>query len=129
MEQVEAGLVGGEHRPGYGHATEWTDGQPAVGLPAPGATPVLELDDLAGRLRDEGLDGVLVGQIVTAPDGVEGVEVDAVVVPEGRPRPSLRRDRVAPHRVDLGDQGDAQAVGDRSEERRVGKECRSRWSP
>ena len=109
---MKAGLVSGEHRPVHAHAAEGTNGQTAVRLAAPWAPPVLELDDLAGSLGHERLHRVLVGQIVASADGVEGVEVRAVVLPEGGRGPSLRRDRMAPHRVHLGDECDAQAVGD-----------------
>src|SRR5207249_1073147 len=88
------------------------DGQPAIGLPAPRAAPVLELDDLPGRLGDEGLDGVLVGQVVAAPDGVERVEVGAVVFAEGCASAAFGGDGVTAHRVDLGYEGDAQPVRD-----------------
>ena len=43
----------------------------------------------------------------------------------------LRKSGLEPDRIDLMIAGDLlnQCVGSRSEERRVGKECRSRWSP
>src|ERR1017187_408466 len=54
----------------------------------------------------------------------------------GRPAPfgSTKRRRGASTRPEIGDDGDYKltnplAGGSRSEERRVGKECRSRWSP
>src|SRR5207245_8810674 len=84
---------------------------PAVRFPAPRAPPVLELDDLAGGFGHERLYGVLVGQVVAAADGVEGVEIGAVLIGQGRPGAALGRHRVAPHRVNLGDQGDGEVVG------------------
>ena len=42
---------------------------------------MLELQQLLGRLVDEGLDRVLVAQPVAAGDGVVGVLVEAVVGP------------------------------------------------
>ncbi len=45
------------------------------------SVPVLEQDDLAGAPGHEGLHGVLVGQVVAAPDRVERMEVQAVILP------------------------------------------------
>src|SRR3712207_9346327 len=46
---------------------------------------------------------------------------------KGAPRRGVRA--VAPHVLAVGDPVVAIAAEPRSEERRVGKECRSRWSP
>jgi len=48
---------------------------------------MLESNDLARRLGDERLHGVLVRQIVASPDRVEGVELEAVVLSEDGCRP------------------------------------------
>ena len=79
VEHVEAGLVGGEPGARLLHAAEGPHGDVAVGLAAPGAAPVLQLDQLLRRFLDESLDGVLIAQPVAAGDGVVGVLVEAVV--------------------------------------------------
>jgi hypothetical protein len=72
------------------------------------------------RLLDERLDGVLVAQPVAAGDGVVGVLVERVVRTDDAGRAALGRDRVAAHRVDLGDDGDAEArIGFRDRDRRA----------
>src|SRR5207245_4642187 len=76
VEHVEAALIGGEAGPPGGHAAKGPHRDVAVGLAAPRAAPVLELDDLERRLADEDLDHVLVGQVVAALDGVEGVAIE-----------------------------------------------------
>ena len=80
VQHVEAGLVGGEPGAHLLHAAERPDRDVPVGLPAPRAAPVLELQELARRLLDEGLDGVLVAEPVAARDGVVDVLLVAVVV-------------------------------------------------
>ena len=50
VQHVEAGLVGGEPGAHLLHAAEGADRDLAVGLPAPRAAPVLELQQLARRL-------------------------------------------------------------------------------
>ena len=70
VQHVEAGLVGREPGALLLHAAERTDRDVAVRLPAPGAAPVLELQQLAGSLVDERLDGVLVAEPVAARDRV-----------------------------------------------------------
>jgi len=112
VQQVEPGLVCGEDRAVDAHPPEGPDGEAPVGLPAPGAPPVFDLDDLLRSFRHERLHGVLVGEIVAPPDGVERVEVQAIVGPEGRSGATLRGNRVAPHGIDLRHQGDAELRGD-----------------
>ena len=108
VEHVEAGLVGGEPRAHLLHAAERAHGDAAVRLAAPRAAPVLQPEQLLGGFLDEGLDGVLVAQPVAAGDGVVGVFVEAVVRADHGRGAALGRDRVAAHRVDLGDDGDAE---------------------
>src|SRR5713226_4669651 len=59
VEHVEAGLVGGEPGSLLLHSAEGSNGDVSVGVPAPGAAPMLEPQHLLGSLPDEGLHGVL----------------------------------------------------------------------
>src|SRR5581483_8099876 len=61
VEQVEAGLVGGEAGAPGGHAAEGAGADAAIGVAAPGTAPALELDELARCLAHEKLDGILIG--------------------------------------------------------------------
>src|SRR5262249_8201661 len=97
-----------EPRPHLLHAAERPDGDAAVGFAAPGAAPVFEAKQLFRGLLDEGLDGVLVAQPVAAGDGVIGVFVAAVIRRADAGRPPPGGDGVAAHRVDLGDDRDAE---------------------
>ena len=83
----------------------------AVLGPREDRAPVLELVDVAGRVVAEGLDGVLVAEVVGALDGVECVLLGVVLggVPERRVDAALGRAGVAPGRMDLGDDGDVDA--------------------
>ena len=111
VEHVEAGLVSREHGAVDAHAAKGADGDRSVGLPAPGAAPVLELDQLVGRFVGKVFDDILIGNVVAALDGVEGMELDAVAgVPadDGGGAP-LSGHGMAAHRIDLGDEGDAAA--------------------
>ena len=60
VEHVEADLVRGERRSLHAHTAERPHGDATVRLTAPGASPVLHLDDLGGGPPHEELDGVLV---------------------------------------------------------------------
>ena len=108
VEEVEAGLVCRVPRALELHPPEWPDRDVAVGLAAPGTAPALEPDHLLRRLRHERLDGVLVAQPVSAADGVVGVRLQAILRLHDRGRPALGHNRVAAHRIDLGDDADAQ---------------------
>ena len=108
VQHVKARLVGGEAGAPGGHAAEGPHADTAVRFPAPGAAPVLHLDHLERRLPHEHLDHVLVGQVVAALDGVEGVPVEAVGLPKHGRAAALGGDRVAAHGIDLGDHRHAQ---------------------
>ena len=63
---------------------------------------MLQLDQLLGTGVDEQLNGVLVGQVIAAPNGVESMEVEIVILPHHGRRSTLRRDGMAAHGIDLG---------------------------
>ena len=108
MEHVEAGLVGGEPGALDLHAAERPDRHMPVGIAAPGAAPVLQLNHLADGFLDKNLNRVLIGKPVGARDGVLGVIIETVVGLDDGGGSSLGRDGVAPHRVNLGDNADRQ---------------------
>src|SRR2546426_6950804 len=62
---------------------------------------------------------------------VTGVQTCALPISFGPrlDRPIEAHHRVAVHLTDARDRIEAEPARERSEERRVGKECRSRWSP
>src|SRR6266545_2866281 len=105
VEDVESDLVRREDGALDGHPAERPLAHAPVGIAGPRAAPMLEPDDLLRTLRDEELDSVLVREEVGAFDRVRRVELEGVVVPHHRGGPALRRDGVAPHRVDLRDEG------------------------
>jgi len=78
----------------------------AVFLAAPGAAPVFELEKFLGSFLDEGFDGVLIAEPVAAGDGVVGVFVERVVGFDDAGGAAFCGDGVAPHGIDLGDDGD-----------------------
>ena len=110
VQHMEAGFIGREEGAPGGHAAERTHCNVPVGLAVPRAAPVLHLDQLRGGLGHERLDHVLVRQVVAALDGVESVPVQGVTGAQRGRCAALRRDRVAAHGIDLGDQGHPQAV-------------------
>src|SRR5215204_7640188 len=69
--------------------------------------------DILAALRRRGVPAV----------GLSGVDGNMVAAERRPPRDVLNRETGESKRIDFGH------VGDGSEERRVGKECRSRWSP
>src|SRR5206468_1929461 len=71
---------------------------------------VLEAKQLLRRFLDEGFDRVLIAQPVAAGNGVVGVLVEAVVRTNHGRRAAFGRHRVAAHRIDLGDDGNSEAV-------------------
>jgi hypothetical protein len=73
VQHVETGLVGGEAGSPRCHAAERTGRYLAVWVTGPGTSPVLHLDQLDRGLAHEGLDDVLVREVVRALDRVEGM--------------------------------------------------------
>ena len=108
VQHVEAGFVGGKPRAHLFHAAESADGDVSVGLAAPRAAPMLEAQQFFGGFLDEGLHGVLVAEPVAAGNGVVGVLVETVTRFNDTRCAAFRRNRVAPHGVDLGDHGDVE---------------------
>src|ERR1051325_1502937 len=102
MEHVEAALVGSKAGAPGGHAAEGPGRDLAVRVTAPRAAPMLHLDDLDRRFANEGLDDVLVGQVVGALDGVEGVALVRVFGPQRRRSAAFGRHGMAAHRVAFG---------------------------
>ena len=102
-----AGDVGGVGGSRFACGPEWPLCDPPVLGAREDGAPVLELIDVARRLRAEDLDRILVTQVVGALDGVEGVLLRIVVgrVSERRVDAAFGRPRVASHRMDLGDNG------------------------
>jgi hypothetical protein len=77
---------------------------------------MLEAEQLLRRFLHEGLDGILIAEPVAASNRVERVFVEAVVGSYRTCRTPLGGDRVAPHRVHLGHDGDVESwieFGDR----------------
>ena len=80
----------------------------AVGLAAPGASPVLELQHLARRFPHEGFHRVLIAKPVAPGDGVVGVRVQAVAGLDDRSGAALGGDGVTAHGIYLRDHRHAQ---------------------
>ena len=108
VQDVEAGLVGGEPGAGDLHPAETAHVGLAIRFTAPGATPVLQLDHLVGGVVDEVLDYVLLTQPVTTGDGVVEVVFQGVVITDDACGATFGGHCVAAHRIDLGNQGDFQ---------------------
>ena len=70
MQHVEAGLVGGEPRPLHRHPPKRAHGHVAFRLPTPGATPVLQSQQLVRGFVDEHFHGILVAKPVGTGNGV-----------------------------------------------------------
>jgi len=69
---------------------------------------VLQLDHLFGRVVDEVFHYVLLAQPVTTGDGVVEVVFEGVVITDDTGGAAFGSNRVAAHRVNLGNQGDVQ---------------------
>ena len=109
VQHVETGLVSGEPGALDLHSAEGAHRNAALWLPAPGTTPVLQLQHLAGRFFDKCLHRVLIAHPVAAGDGVVGVLIQAVVGFDDGGGTALGRDGVAPHGIHFGDYGRAKA--------------------
>ena len=108
MQHVEARLVGGVPGAFDLHSAERPDRDVPRVLPAPGAAPVLQLDELARGLVDEDFDGVLISQPVGAADGVVDVVFAGVVGLDDGGHAPLGGHGVAAHGVDLGHQANGE---------------------
>ena len=104
VQHVEAGLVGGKPGPRNLHPTEGANVHLAIGLAAPRATPVFELDQLFGTVFDKVLYDVLLTEPVPAGDGIVKVVFQAVVITNDTGGSTFGGHRVATHRIDLGNQ-------------------------
>jgi hypothetical protein len=69
---------------------------------------MFELQKFLGSFLDEGFDGVLIAEPVAAGDGVVSVLVERVVGFDDAGGAAFGGDSVAPHGIDLGDDGDFQ---------------------
>ena len=106
VQHVEAGLIRGKPGALDLHAAERPHRHLAVRLPAPGAAPVLHMDQFQGGGVDEQLDRVLVAEPVPTRHGVVEMVVEAVVILDHARSSALGGNRVAAHGIDLGDQRD-----------------------
>src|SRR5262245_58803713 len=100
---MEPGLVSGEEGPINAHSTEGSGAHAAVRIAAPGAAPMLQLNQFSGGFFDESLHRILVGQEVSTEDGVLSMEIEAVVLAQDSSRAAFGRHRVAPHRINFRD--------------------------
>ena len=96
----DVGDVVGARRRG---PTEGPGAELALLVAVEGDAEVLEVEQLLRSRLAHDLDGVLVGQVVRALDGVEGVRLPAVVLLQRRVDPALRGVRVRADWVDLAD--------------------------
>jgi hypothetical protein len=111
LDQHVAGDVGGVDGARRAGGAEWALRELAVLAAGEERAPVLELDDVGGRLLGEDLDRVLVAEVVGALDGVVGVDLGVVLgrVPERRVDASLGRPGVRAGRMKLRDHRDVRA--------------------
>ena len=111
VDEHVAGDVGGVRGARLAGGAEGALRDAAVLGPREDRAPVLELVDVAWSLVAEGLDGVLVAEVVGALDRVEGVLLGVVLggVSERCVDAALGRAGVAPSGMDLGDDGDVGA--------------------
>src|ERR1700730_3916000 len=107
MQHVKASLVCCEPRPLDGHPSERAHSNVTIGLSAPRASPVFQLDHFTGCFLDEGFDHVLVAQPIGPRHGVISVTVQAVIGFDDRRSASLGSNRMAAHRIHLGNHGNA----------------------
>ena len=118
VQHVEAGLVGRIKRSLDRHTPEGANTDPSIRIPAPRATPVLELNQLVAGLLDERLDHVLVGEKIAALDGIVAMRIEAIVFAHHCGGSPLGRYGMAAHGINLGHQPDAETL--------VGFDCGNR---
>src|SRR5947208_9632 len=106
---MKSAFVGGEPRPLGFHATEWPHGHAAVGVSAPGATPVLELYHFRRSFFHKNLYGVLVAHPVAPGDGVVRVGVQGVSGFDHGGGAAFGGHGMAAHGIHLGDDGSAES--------------------
>ena len=106
VQHVEAHFVSGIPRSLGRHAAEGPSGDCAVVVPAPRATPVFKQSQFGRGSVDEVLDHILIAEEVRPLDGIEAMEFRVVIVSSDRRGAAFCGHRVAPHRIDLGDQCD-----------------------
>ena len=120
LEDHVTGAVGGVAGAAYGGLAvvacvpaEASLVDPALGGAIEGQAHLLEVDDGVDGLAAHDLRSVLVDEVVTALDGVEGVPLPVVLlhVGEGGAHATLRRAGVAARRVELGEDGRVGALG------------------
>ena len=103
-----------------------------VSIGLPGTTPAEHLRALAPRIERLGFSALWLNDLPNG-DSLAGLRIVSAatetlrlatgVIPlDRRPADTLDLDGLPAGRTTIG-------IGSRSEERRVGKECRSRWSP
>ena len=109
VQQVEAGLVGGEPGALGLHAPKGAHRNMAIRFPIPRATPVLQLHHLGGGFADKGFDRILITQPVAPGNRVVRVLIQAVARLDHGRRAAFGRNGVAAHRINLGDHGDGKA--------------------
>ena len=110
-----AGDVGDVVGAGGRGAAEGARAELALLVAVEGDPEVLEVQQLLRRLLAHDLDRVLVGQVVRALDGVEGVGLPAVVLLQGGVDPALGCVGVGADRVDLAHDPDRDACLGRGE--------------
>ena len=104
VQNVKARLVGSKPGALLLHAAKRPHGHRAVFLAVPGATPVLQLQQLLGSFVDKILDAVLVRKPVPTTHGVVKVQGQAVILLDNARRTAFGGTRVATHGVNLGDE-------------------------
>jgi hypothetical protein len=101
-----AGDVGDVVGPRGGRSAERAGSEVAAAVAVEGDSGMLEPEDLVRRLAAHDLDRVLVAEEVRALDGVVRVRLPGVLRVERGVDAARGGNRVGPHRVDLGDDGD-----------------------
>ena len=101
VQNVEAGLISGEPGALLLHSAKGAYRDVAVGLAAPGASPVLKSQELLRRFSYKGLDGILIAEPVAAGDCVVTMVVERVVGLSHTGSAAFGGNGVAAHGIDL----------------------------